>query len=175
MQRTLLGGVRKWWIIAIAAIVVAVGTATAYAAMPDSGHAVGVGPIGVGYQVFGSNIEITAMQPDPLQQVVSLTLPPGSYSISAEFNFEKPTGDGILACAVVTGGQYSAPVGGWVAVGDGPGDSRANQFSGTGLDVLPNGGTARLMCRQWVGATGDNPVIEQVGLNAIRIATVNEQ
>jgi len=175
MERTLTGGVRKRWIVAAAAIVVAVSAAIAYAAMPDSGRAVGLGPVGVGYQVFGSNIEITAVAPDPLQQVVSLTLPPGSYAISAEFNFEKPTGDGVLACAVDTAGRYSAPVGGWVAVGNGPGDSRANQFSGTGLDFLPNGGTARLKCRQWSGAAGDNPVIEQVGLNAVRIATVNEQ
>ena len=61
------------------------------------------------------------------------------------------------------------------AVGDGPGDSRANQFSGTGLDTLPNGGTVTLSCRQFVGATDDTPVIEQFGLNAVRIATVNQQ
>jgi hypothetical protein len=175
MSRKLLILVTRRWIGLAAAIVVSVGAGIAYAALPDSGRAVPVGPFGVGYQVFGSNIEITAVAPDPLQQVVSLTLPPGAYAISAEFNFEKPTGDGVLSCAVVTGGQYSAPVGGWLAVGNGPGDSRANQFSGTGLDVLPNGGTARLKCRQFSGATGDNPVIEQVGLNAVRIATVNEQ
>jgi hypothetical protein len=188
-------------IAAAAAIAFAVGAGITYAAIPDSSGVIhgcvndGSGLLRVidtgqsckpaetgldwvqsaGYQVFGSNIEITAVAPTPLQQVVSLTLPPGSYAISAEFNFEKPTGDGVLACAVVTGGLYSAPVGGWVAVGTGPGDSRANQFSGTGLDVLPNGGTARLVCRQWNGATGANPVIAQVGLNAVRIGTVNEQ
>jgi hypothetical protein len=151
------------------------GAGIAYAAIPDSGQAVGVGPVGVGYQVFGSSIPITAVGPGPQQQVISLTVPAGSYAVSAEFNFEKPTGDGTLSCAVFTGGQNNVVVGGWVAVGDGPGDSRANQFSGTGLDVLPSGGTIRLMCRQFAGATGDTPVIEQVGLNAVRIAALQQQ
>jgi hypothetical protein len=167
--------VRKRWTAAVAAFAVAVGAGVAYAAIPGSSRALGVGPVGAGYRIEGGGIEVTAVAPDPLQQVLSLTLPPGSYAISTEFNVDKPTGDGILACAVPTGGLYSAPIGGWIALGTGPGDQRSDQFSGTGLDVLPNGGTARLVCRQWNGATGDNPVIEQVALSAVRIGSVNSQ
>jgi hypothetical protein len=166
---------RKRYVVVLATAVLALASGVVYVAMPDSGQAVGIGPPGVGYQVFGSNIAITAVAPDPLQQVITLKVPAGTYAVSTEFNFEKPTGDGVLACAVLTGGQNNVTTGGWVAVGDGAGDSRANQFSGTGLDVLPIGGTIRLMCRQWQGATGDTPVIEQVGLNAVRIGALNEQ
>jgi hypothetical protein len=165
--------VRKRWLAAVASLVVAVGAGLAAAAIPGASSA--PGPVGAGYRIEGEGIEVTAGAPDPPQQILSLRLPPGSYAISAEFNVDKPTGDGILACAVPTGGLYSAPIGGWIALGTGPGDQRSDQFSGTGLDVLPNGGTARLVCRQWNGATGDNPVIEQVALSAVRIGSVNSQ
>jgi hypothetical protein len=80
---------RKRWIAAVAAIVVAVSAGLAYAAIPDSSHALGIGPLGAGYRIEGAGIEVTAVAPDPLQQVLSLTLPPGSYAISAEFNVDK--------------------------------------------------------------------------------------
>jgi hypothetical protein len=191
---------RKAW-LCLAAVMVAVGAGVAYAAIPDSTGVIhgcvngGSGLLRVintgqsctggesaidwvqsaGFQIYGSDIDVAAVAPTPLQQVISLTLPPGSYQISASFNVEKTSGDGILACAVPTGGLHSAPVGGWMAMGTGPGDSRASQFSGTGLDVLPDGGTARLVCRQFNGATGTDPVIQQVALSAVRIGTVNQQ
>lgn len=169
---------RKHWIVAVAAIVVAVGVGVgvAYAVIPDSSRALGLGaPIGTGFRTEGALIEVTAVGPNPSQQILSLTLPRGSYAISAELNVEKPIGHGVFACAVPTGGLFSAPVGGWTALGEGAGESHADTFSGTGLDVLPNGGTARLVCRQFAGATGANPVIQQVALSAVRIGAVNTQ
>lgn len=184
-----------------AAVMVAVGAGVAYAAIPGSDGVIhgcvnnGSGLLRVrdsgqscpggestldwvqsaGFQIYGSNIDISAIGPGPAQQVVSLTLPPGSYQFNASFNAEKPSGDGILACAVETGGLHADPVGGWFSMGTGPGDSRASQFSGTGLDVLPNGGTASLTCKQFKFSTGPDPVIEQVAFSAVRIGTVNQQ
>ena len=75
----------------------------------------------------------------------------------------------------MTPGLYNSPVAGWERLGTGAGDQTSDEFSGTGLDVLPNGGTILLKCRQWSGATGSNAVVEQFALTAVRIVTVNEQ
>jgi hypothetical protein len=165
----------KRWTIAVAASAVAVATGVAYAAMPDSGGAVVSGPVGTGYQTTGGGTEITAVGPGSTQHVASLTLPPGSYAISAQMTVEKDDGDGTLACVVTTPGLYNAPVGGWERLGTGAGDQTSDEFSGTGLDVLPHGGTATLQCGQFSGPTGSNPFVEQFAFTAVRIVTVNEQ
>src|SRR4051794_32994709 len=105
---------RKLW-LCLAAVTVAVGAGVAYSAIPDSSGVIhgcvnnGSGLLRVidtgqscpggeraldwvqsaGFQVYGSDIDVTAVAPQPLQQVISLTLPPGSYWISASFNVEK--------------------------------------------------------------------------------------
>jgi hypothetical protein len=104
---------------------------------------------------------------------MTLNLQPGSYAISTLVDAQKDSGDGVLVCATVTAPNFASWVG-RSAMGTGPGDSRWQTMSGTGLADLPNGGQAELRCRQRAGPTGANPRVIEADITAVRIGTITQ-
>jgi hypothetical protein len=122
---------------------------------------------------FSPPVEITAVNPDDFQHVMSLTLQPGSYQISTSVEVQKDSGDGVLACLTLTAPGFASSIE-RAAMGTDPGDSRWLEMSGTGLADFPSGGTAELKCRQRPGPTGANPVVDGADITAVRIGTISQ-
>jgi len=131
-----------------------------------------------GYEVYRSfgfspDVEITAVAPDDFQHVMTLSLQPGSYAVSTFVDAQKDSGDGVLVCATFTAPNFVTWAG-RSAMGTGPGDSRWQTMSGTGLADFPNGGQAELKCRQRAGVTGANPRVIEADITAVRIGTITQ-
>jgi hypothetical protein len=127
------------------------------------------------YRSFGFSppVEITAVQPDPFQHVMTLALAPGGYEISTLVDAQKDSGDSVLTCFTSVAAGFAASVQ-RAAMGTAPGDSRWLTMSGTGLFAFSNAGEARLLCRQQAGATGANPRVVEADISAVRIGTISQ-
>jgi hypothetical protein len=129
------------------------------------------------YEAYRLSVPVTVTAVgQPGQRVLTLHLPPGTYSLASTVNAHKDSGAGLLICVT-----YVQPphLGETLTVESLGTDQAASQFAsatGTGTANVPPGSTLELWCWEGIGATGTSPVINSGSITAVSIAktTVTE-
>jgi hypothetical protein len=118
---------------------------------------------------------VTAVIPAAPTTFASLTVPAGSYVISAKAQIDSPQGQDIVGCDLVAGqstdttfvqGSYASTVGTPTAGGT---QVMANSL----VSILPTGGVIELKCAK--GSAETFPSISQIRLTAVSVGTIVSQ
>jgi hypothetical protein len=123
------------------------------------------------YEVYRQSVPFTvaAIGP-PGQRVLTLHVPPGTYSTTTTVNVHKDSGWGLLVCVGRVEPSDQAISVSIQSLGTEPGAIQFASITQSGAGVLPAGGTIELWCRQGVGATGPAPVVTIAGITAVSVA-----
>ena len=108
------------------------------------------------YEVFRQTVPftITAVGVFPGEKVLTLSVPPGKYTVSMYIGLTKSDGSGIIRCntfAEGPGANGNVLVNGSLLA--------ATTLSGQSVEALTGPGTISTYCRQLAGATGAFPVV----------------
>jgi hypothetical protein len=129
------------------------------------------------YEVYRMSVPFTVSAVgQPGQKVLTLHLPPGTYSLASTVNSHQDSGSGQLVCVT-----YSQPgrVGNTLtvqSVGVFQGASQFSSGTGTGTGTVANGGTFELWCWRAASSPDPGPTILNASITAVSIAktTVSE-